>query len=65
MSLKAYEAGWRASDIGKDLHAVRNVKPLWSRYGTIGVMLGRPRYVDDQQIGFSLFGTLGPRQGRP
>lgn len=35
------ENEWRASDIGKDLKRVRNVKPLWSRFGTaIGVGLG-------------------------
>ena len=28
--LIAYEDAWRASDIGKDLKRVRNVKPLWS-----------------------------------
>jgi electron-transferring-flavoprotein dehydrogenase len=39
--LDAYEAAVRAGDIARDLKPVRNVKPLWSRYGTIGgVMLG-------------------------
>ncbi len=39
--LTGYEAGWRSSDIGRDLRPVRNVKPLWSRFGTIvGVALG-------------------------
>src|SRR3954464_4221148 len=39
--LSAYEDAWRATDIGKDLKKVRNVKPLWSRFGTIiGVSLG-------------------------
>ena len=33
--LEGYENGWRDSDIGKDLKKVRNVKPLWSRFGTI------------------------------
>src|SRR5437879_289437 len=36
-----HEQGWRDSAVGKDLHRVRNVKPLWSRFGTlIGVALG-------------------------
>ena len=36
-----YETSWRGSDIGYDLKRVRNMKPLWSRYGTlIGVGLG-------------------------
>ncbi|MBB5539040.1 electron transfer flavoprotein-ubiquinone oxidoreductase [Rhizobium giardinii] len=35
------ENSWRASDIGKDLKRVRNVKPLWSKFGTaLGVALG-------------------------
>ena len=35
------EAGWRGSEIGRDLKKVRNVKPLWSKFGTwIGVPLG-------------------------
>ena len=40
-SSTAYENGWRDSAIGQDLKRVRNVKPLWSRYGTlVGVGLG-------------------------
>ncbi len=36
-----YEQAWRGSAIGKDLWKVRNVKPLWSKFGTIvGVLLG-------------------------
>ncbi|XSG83593.1 MAG: electron transfer flavoprotein-ubiquinone oxidoreductase [Methyloligella sp. ZOD6] len=39
--LTAYEEQVRSGDIAKDLMPVRNVKPLWSRYGTrLGVMLG-------------------------
>ena len=35
------ENEWRSTDIGKDLKRVRNVKPLWSKFGTaIGVALG-------------------------
>src|SRR5690606_22150209 len=32
--LSSYEEAWRASEIGRDLKKVRNVKPLWSRFGT-------------------------------
>jgi electron-transferring-flavoprotein dehydrogenase len=56
--LASFEAAWRGSDIGKDLKRVRNVKPLWSRFGTfIGVGLGG---VDMwlNQFGLTLFGTL-------
>lgn len=39
--LTSYEEGWRSSPIGHDLKRVRNVKPLWSKYGTVvGVGLG-------------------------
>ena len=39
--ITGYEEAWRESDIGKDLNKVRNVKPLWSKLGTIGgVMIG-------------------------
>ena len=38
--LSAYEGGWRASEIGRELKLVRNVKPLWSRFGlALGVPL--------------------------
>src|SRR5216683_52441 len=30
-----YENAWRDSPVGKDLYPVRNVKPLWSKFGTI------------------------------
>jgi electron-transferring-flavoprotein dehydrogenase len=56
--LSGYEAQWRGSAIGKDLRRVRNVKPLWSKLGTVvGVGLGG---VDmwTNTLGFSLFGTL-------
>ena len=39
--LEDYAAAVRSGPIGKDLRPVRNVKPLWSRFGTrIGVALG-------------------------
>src|SRR6201997_3709679 len=39
--LEDNEKSWRASAIGRDLYKVRNVKPLWSKYGTIGgIVLG-------------------------
>jgi electron-transferring-flavoprotein dehydrogenase len=62
--LEGYEAGWRGSVIGKDLKRVRNVKPLWSKYGTIGgVLAGGIDMWTNQLFGFSLFGTLG--HGKP
>jgi electron-transferring-flavoprotein dehydrogenase len=53
------EDGWRSGPIGKDLRQVRNVKPLWSRFGTIlGVGLGGLDMWCNQLFGFSPFGTL-------
>jgi electron-transferring-flavoprotein dehydrogenase len=57
--LTTYEKAWRSSEIGNDLKPVRNVKPLWSKYGTY---LGAPLFGLDmwtnQLFGFSFFGTL-------
>ncbi len=39
--LDTYEESVRSGDIARDLKRVRNVKPLWSRFGTVaGIMLG-------------------------
>lgn len=53
------ENAWRATDIGKDLRRVRNVKPLWSKLGTaLGIALGGLDMWTNQLFGFSVFGTL-------
>ena len=40
-TLDTYQTGFWSSDIARDLKRVRNVKPLWSRFGTVaGVALG-------------------------
>ncbi|NNH59746.1 electron transfer flavoprotein-ubiquinone oxidoreductase [Rhizobium laguerreae] len=53
------ENEWRKGDIGKDLKRVRNVKPLWSKFGTaLGVALGGLDMWTNQLLGFSFFGTL-------
>ena len=53
------ENEWRSTAIGKDLKLVRNVKPLWSRFGTaIGVGLGGLDMWTNTLFGFSFFGTL-------
>ena len=60
--LVEYENSWRDSPVGKDLYPVRNVKPLWSRFGTIlGVALGG---IDMwcNTLGFSLLGTQSHRK---
>jgi electron-transferring-flavoprotein dehydrogenase len=61
--LSDYEAGWRDSDIGRDLWKVRNAKPLWSKLGTlIGIGAGGLDMWTNT-FGFSLFGTLS--HGKP
>ena len=55
--LVEYENAWRDSAVGKDLYRVRNVKPLWSKFGTIiGMALGGFDMWCNT-LGFSLFGT--------
>ena len=57
--LMAYENAWRASDIGRDLYKVRNVKALWSRLGlALGVSLGGFDMWTHELFGGSLFGAL-------
>jgi electron-transferring-flavoprotein dehydrogenase len=57
--LADYENAWRASAIGRDLFKVRNVKPLWSKYGTLmGIFLGGLDMWVNESFRTSLFGTL-------
>lgn len=56
--LVEYEDAWRSSSVGKDLFLVRNVKPLWSKFGTVlGVALGGFDMWCNTLFGASLFGT--------
>jgi len=61
--LASYEEAWRQSDIGRDLFKVRNVKPLWSRFGTLGALALGGFDMWSNTLGFSLLGTL--RHGKP
>ncbi|MFC0283842.1 electron transfer flavoprotein-ubiquinone oxidoreductase [Camelimonas abortus] len=62
--LMEYENAWRASAVGRDLKKVRNVKPLWSRFGTrLGVVFGGLDMWTNELFGFSFFGTL--KHGKP
>jgi electron-transferring-flavoprotein dehydrogenase len=62
--LDDYEPAYRASHVYRDLKRVRNVKPLWSRCGTIlGVPLAAIDMWTNQLFGLSLFGTL--KHGKP
>ncbi|MGO4711048.1 electron transfer flavoprotein-ubiquinone oxidoreductase [Bradyrhizobium sp. 2TAF24] len=56
--LSEYENAWRSSPVGQDLYKVRNVKPLWSKFGTLlGAPLGAIDMWTNTLFGFSLFGT--------
>jgi electron-transferring-flavoprotein dehydrogenase len=59
-TLDAYETAYAASSVARDLHQVRNVKPLWSKLGTLLALplIGLDLWTN-QLFGFSLFGTLG------
>jgi electron-transferring-flavoprotein dehydrogenase len=62
--LAEYENGWRESDIGRDLHKVRNAKPLWSRFGTfLGLAFGGLDMWTNTLFKFSFFGTR--KHGKP
>jgi electron-transferring-flavoprotein dehydrogenase len=56
--LTAYEDDVRGGAIGRDLKKVRNVKPLWSRYGLIASLLGGGIDMWANTAGFTVFGTL-------
>ena len=57
--LTAYETSVRGGAIGKDLRRVRNVKPLWSRFGLLAsLVLGGLDMWTNTLFGGSLFGTL-------
>jgi electron-transferring-flavoprotein dehydrogenase len=60
----SYEEAWRSSTIGYDLYRVRNVKPLWSRFGTFaGVSLGGLDMWLSELFRWSPFGTMA--HGKP
>ena len=62
-TVAAYDDGWKTSPIGRDLKPVRNVKPLWSRFGTLlGVGLGGLDMWLQTLSGLSPFGTLKHRK---
>jgi electron-transferring-flavoprotein dehydrogenase len=59
-TLDAYEAAYEKSWVRAELKAVRNVKPMWTKFGTVlGVALGGLDMWTNRLIpGFSLFGTM-------
>ena len=56
--LATYEADVRKGPIGKDLKKVRNVKPLWSRYGLVASLMGGGVDMWLNTVGLTAFGTL-------
>jgi electron-transferring-flavoprotein dehydrogenase len=58
-TLSAYDAAYAKSWVAKDLHRVRNAKPLWSKLGTLFALpfIGLDLWTN-QLFGFSFFGTL-------
>ncbi|MFC3061841.1 electron transfer flavoprotein-ubiquinone oxidoreductase, partial [Sinirhodobacter populi] len=57
--LVEYEADLRSGPIAEDLKKVRNVKPMWSRWGmAASTVLGGFDMWTNDLFGLSLFGTL-------
>ncbi|MBO6775567.1 MAG: electron transfer flavoprotein-ubiquinone oxidoreductase [Marinibacterium sp.] len=57
--LTSYEEEVRSGPIGKDLKKVRNVKPMWSKWGLMpSLALGGLDMWTNNLFGLSLFGTL-------
>ena len=56
--LAAYEADVRTGPIAKDLKKVRNVKPLWSKYGLLASLLFGGADMWANTFGLTILGTL-------
>ena len=63
-TLEAYDAAYAKSAVARDLWRVRNVKPLWSKLGTLLALplMGLDMWTN-QLFGMSFLGTLG--HGKP
>ncbi len=58
-TLERYETALRSGPVARDLQKVRNVKPLWSRYGLTASMVGGGADMWLRDLaGFGLFGTM-------
>ncbi|MHC9235941.1 electron transfer flavoprotein-ubiquinone oxidoreductase [Pseudooceanicola sp. 502str34] len=57
--LTAYETTVREGEIGQDLKKVRNVKPLWSKYGLFPSLALGGLDMWTNTLGFSFLGTIG------
>ena len=56
--LTEYETAVRTGPIAADLKKVRNVKPLWSKFGLIASLLGGGADMWANTFGLTIFGTL-------
>jgi len=56
--LHDYETAVRTGPVGRDLKKVRNVKPLWSKYGLVASLMGGGIDMWANTIGLTVFGTL-------
>jgi electron-transferring-flavoprotein dehydrogenase len=56
--LTAYETEVRTGAIGRDLKRVRNVKPLWSKYGLVASLMGGGADMWANTFGLTVIGTL-------
>ncbi len=58
--LTAYQDAYDASWVKQDLKLVRNVKPLWTKFGTLGAVIlgGVDMWITYLTRGFSIFGTM-------
>jgi len=57
--IAGYEDRLRQGPVGQDLKKVRNVKPMWSRWGLLPSLGLGGLDMWTNTLGFSLFGTLG------
>jgi electron-transferring-flavoprotein dehydrogenase len=60
--LTGYETEVRTGAIGRDLKKVRNVKPLWSKYGLTASLLGGGADMWANTLGLTVLGTLRHRK---
>ena len=58
-TLTDYDKELKSGPVGKDLKKVRNVKPLWSKYGLFPSLAIGGFDMWTNKMGFSLLGTLG------
>ncbi len=56
--LTDYETELRSGPVGKDLKKVRNVKPMWSRWGLVSSLALGGFDMWTNTLGFSAFGTM-------